>query len=142
MKTYTYNKSTVWFLSTPILLSYFTKSSYHPGLYPGGLFLFKKGALKKADEETFVRSKSFLLLHSQKVRVAFKAVSSAEVHLNLEKRSVRLCHRIFPLKNLIEKNPAATAIVRLNESRSGLLNEHLTFLPIPPLYSPSNPAES
>ncbi|WP_246773072.1 hypothetical protein, partial [Paenibacillus polymyxa] len=33
-------------------------------------FCSKTGALKKADEETFVRSKSFLLLHSQKVCVA------------------------------------------------------------------------
>ncbi|MFD1461699.1 hypothetical protein ACFQ5D_09745, partial [Paenibacillus farraposensis] len=40
MKTDTYNKSTVWFLSTPILLSYFTKVATIRGLCPDGLFLF------------------------------------------------------------------------------------------------------
>lgn len=120
------------------------KSSYHPGLYPGGLFLLIRKI--KASAHLFppearpifrltTRPPFFYFIHLNKISLLpfgktktgernprppavsfisyyyftprkcgdFKAVRSAAVHLNLKKRSVRLCLRIFPFEHIIRK---------------------------------------
>ncbi|MDY8024381.1 hypothetical protein [Paenibacillus polymyxa] len=55
-------------------------------------------------------------------KVTLRRFASGAENLNLEKRSVRLCHGILTFSCLSNpKNPVATAIVRSNPSRSGSL---------------------